>query len=209
MAHPIELETELRVALGGFGLEARTYFERQRIRGYIPDCICPVGHIRVRLCRGGLYEPVEVDEPGHWAFVVPVRVLVMATAVRDVLTALPVPIRAGDEVVVEKLIDLCAWLPGQESKTYLRIGGAEVLGAAEITRHQWTDKPLHVHQTPLEWVRNKGHGCVVLYWPAVRMLLGSVTMISVSSVAFRERIEKAMQPPKQLDVRLLPKTVAA
>ena len=113
-------------------------------------------------------------------------------------------ILAGGEIE-----DLIAFRPAEPSKWWSRKGVAQWLGSWEIGRRlvtapldidppalsspHRTDDPLHVFNTPLEWLRNGGDGCVGLVPEAFADLLNVQVPLTYEDEAHQSRVESRMR----------------
>jgi hypothetical protein len=74
--------------------------------------------------------------------------------------------------------DLLAWCPNQPSRWWLRRGSAVTLGEWAVALAETYREPLHVHQTPLDWLQHGGGGAVVLDAEAAAYRLRDIPLVA-------------------------------
>jgi len=93
------------------------------------------------------------------------------------------------------LIDLVAWRTNEPTAWLWRTGAAWALGVDAIEANSWTDAPLAIEATPLDWLRNGATGLCILNWsaPEIRTLL-RVKSISAEPAIARQLRGALMKP---------------
>lgn len=95
------------------------------------------------------------------------------------------------------LVDLVACgLQTRASRT--RTGDATVLGREWIDRARENETALLLFADPIEWLRNKRRGVVVIDWRAARHALADVPAIACSSTLLAKRVDNALRKPMQM-----------
>jgi hypothetical protein len=108
-----------------------------------------VGVARVRGDRSGtFYEP---DKGGRWAYITPICVQYADT---------PESTRPDAFPLIGNLVDLVAWHERVPERWLLRAGSAEWLGC--IGPQYWEPEPVRIWRSPLQWLRNRCAGLVLL-----------------------------------------------
>ena len=93
------------------------------------------------------------------------------------------------------LIDLVAWRTSDPRSWLWRTGAAWALNPDEIKANSWTQEPLTLHATPLDWLRASAQGLCILNWEAheIRQLL-RVKAIDAESHIARQLRGALMKP---------------
>lgn len=93
------------------------------------------------------------------------------------------------------LIDLISWQTSFPARWLWRCGAAWALGIDSIASNNWTDDPLQIFATPLDWLRGGADGLVILDWdaPEIRQLL-RVKAIQ-SDLAIAAQLRSALMKP--------------
>lgn len=83
------------------------------------------------------------------------------------------------------LIDLVAWRTNDPTAWLWRTGAAWALGVDAIRLNSWTDAPLAIDATPLDWLRNGATGLCILDWsaPEIRQLLRVKSITAEPAIA--------------------------
>jgi hypothetical protein len=93
-----------------------------------------------------------------------------------------------------ELIDLTA--TGLETRrTLTRLGVASVLGQEAIDRAKEAGTYVHIFSDPIEWLRNRCHGAVVLDWSIARFALADMPAIACATELLAARIDKELRQP--------------
>jgi hypothetical protein len=96
-----------------------------------------------------------------------------------------------------ELIDLTA--TGLATRrTVIRMGIASMLGQDAIDRATDDGTHLQVFSDPIEWLRNRCNGAVVLDWQAAGFALADVTAIACASELIAKKIDNAMRQPVRM-----------
>lgn len=96
-----------------------------------------------------------------------------------------------------ELIDLTA--TGLATRrTAIRMGVASMLGQDAIDRATDAGTHLQVFSDPIEWLRNRCNGAVVLDWQAAGFALADVTAIACASELIAKKIDNAMRQPVRI-----------
>jgi hypothetical protein len=102
------------------------------------------------------------------------------------------PVRADDS----SLIDLIAFRLETPHSFWPMSGAAAMLGQDQLERAHYYGRPLIVHETPLEWLRAKRVGVVILdwnrYWPAY---VGGLPALRTFSERFGRTLEERLKRP--------------
>jgi len=93
----------------------------------------------------------------------------------------------------ELIIDIVAFQPSKPNKWWLRLGNAVVLGLHDARLALFEEKPVFVHATPLDWLRNDCRGCVVLDWKADLLSYLPGDRILATDHATTGRLEQAFR----------------
>ncbi|WP_119417948.1 hypothetical protein [Desertibaculum subflavum] len=108
------------------------------------------------------------------------------------------PTEAGTEAVVipviegQDVVDLVGVPIDDLGRWYLRLGHGVILGAAEMTRAQRRDSPLHLHACPWHWLVSGGTGAVVLFPDDPPSDLPRRLMVDDTALA--RRLDAALNP---------------
>ena len=111
--------------------------------------------------------------------------------------AIIVPVFANDGDVVE-VVDLVAC--GLETRAIrTRCGVATVLGEQWLDLARATGDAARLYPDPVEWLRNKGHGSVLLDMRAAPFALADVPVVNwCGSESAAQQIDRAMRQPINL-----------
>lgn len=87
------------------------------------------------------------------------------------------------------LVDLIAWRSTDPARWLWRTGAAWALGLDSINENSWTDKPLSIEATPLDWLRSGATGLCILDWQAneLRKLLRVPCLSAAPAIAHQLR----------------------
>jgi len=96
-----------------------------------------------------------------------------------------------------ELIDLTATGPASR-RTVIRMGIASMLGQEAIDRATDAGTHLQVFSDPIEWLRNRCSGAVVLDWQAARFALADVLAIACVSELLAKKLDNAMRQPARI-----------
>jgi hypothetical protein len=106
--------------------------------------------------------------------------------------AIIVPVFDGGE-----LVDLTA--TGLETRrTLTRLGVASVLGQDAIDRAKDGETYVHLFADPIEWLRHRCGGAVVLDWSVARFALADLPAIACATEFLAARIDKELRQPTRV-----------
>lgn len=92
------------------------------------------------------------------------------------------------------LIDLTA--TGLASRRIAtRTGSATILGEDALDRALDRQVPLHLFRDPIEWLRHRGAGAVVLDWRTAPFVLTDLAGIACTTALLAARVDKALRQP--------------
>jgi len=80
-------------------------------------------------------------------------------------------------------------------RTATRTGLASVLGLDALERAVVHQATLHLFQDPIEWLRHRCAGAVVLDWRAAAFVLADLAAIACSTDLLAARVDKALRQP--------------
>jgi hypothetical protein len=80
-------------------------------------------------------------------------------------------------------------------RTVTRTGAASMLGQDAIDRAMDAGTHLHIFPDPIEWLRNRCNGAVVLDWRAAPFALSEVPAIACADELLTKKIDKALRQP--------------
>ena len=103
--------------------------------------------------------------------------------------AIIVPVFDGGE-----LVDLTA-TSLETRHTTTRLGVASVLGQEAIDRAWIGETCVHLFGDPIEWVRNRCRGVVVLDWSVARFALADLPAIACDTEFLAKKFDRALQAP--------------
>ena len=102
----------------------------------------------------------------------------------------------------DAVIDAIAWRAVNPARWWTRCGAADWLGASCVRASYVLETPLPIRRTPLAWLAHRGHGAVVLDWPACRLDLLDMPIIAEDSAHARE-LDRWLWPPRPPRPRVL------
>lgn len=177
MTGPLDIEAEFDRAIERTN---RTHYDRLINRGVASRTLYvnPVmfGVERIEVFEDGTYQPAPSGKP-----------------------AIVQPVCPYYEIGDLCPHDLVAWHQDDPNKWWLRLGIATLINdeAVETARH--LDRPLEVHETPLDWLRGGAEGVVILDWSChLPLWLGGANRIVAPNSDLAERIDQAFQAPHQI-----------
>ncbi|MFG0245757.1 MAG: hypothetical protein ACF8MF_06885 [Phycisphaerales bacterium JB052] len=92
--------------------------------------------------------------------------------------------------------DLIAFNPHEPTRWWARTGAAVMLNPEGVERGQHHAEPVHVHATPLDWLRAAGAGIVVLDWSGhLPLRLAGPPRLIAADLALAERLDRALNRP--------------
>lgn len=95
-----------------------------------------------------------------------------------------------------EIADLIGTDPTDPTRWWARTGAAVVLNPEAIEWGQHFAEPVHVHATPLDWLRAAGAGIVVLDWGAhLPLHMAGPPRLIAADLALAERLDKALNRP--------------
>jgi hypothetical protein len=80
-------------------------------------------------------------------------------------------------------------------RTVTRMGAASILGQDAIDRAMEAGTHLHIFPDPIEWLRNRCNGAVVLDWRSAPFALSEVPAIACANELLTKKIDKALRQP--------------
>lgn len=92
-----------------------------------------------------------------------------------------------------QLFDLVAWLP-RTGELFRRTGLADLLGPWNVSCPP-SDR-VDLYEDPASWARSNGAGVVLLDMARAWSALGHICRLTVPSVEFGNRLDRALVPPK-------------
>jgi hypothetical protein len=96
-----------------------------------------------------------------------------------------------------ELVDLTA--TGLETRrTVTRLGVASVLGQEAIDNAKDGDTYVHLFNDPVEWLRNRCRGAVVLDWSVARFALADLPAIACATEFLAARVDKELRQPTRV-----------
>ena len=103
----------------------------------------------------------------------------------------------------ECCIDILALSPEDANEWSCLTDIVPVLDPNEIARCEFLDEPLHVHASPLSWLRAGAIGTVVLDWRSALFYLSGVRRFICHDQATAKRLEQALRyPPPRFEIKL-------
>lgn len=99
-------------------------------------------------------------------------------------------------------IDIVAWQP-QANRIGLWLNRAVALGEEQILAPRLGDEALAVWRTPMDWLRARRRGIVILRPSAAFFYLRDVPSLYAENFAHAEELERVLNPPKaKTEIRL-------
>jgi hypothetical protein len=83
-------------------------------------------------------------------------------------------------------------------RTVTRYGNAAVLGQEAIDRAKDSETYVYLFSDPIEWLRNRCRGAVVLDWSVARFALADVLAIACATEFIAARIDKELRRPSHV-----------
>jgi len=80
-------------------------------------------------------------------------------------------------------------------RTVTRYGNAAVLGQEAIDHAKAADTYVHIFGDPIEWLRHRCRGAVVLDWSVARFALADLPAIACATEFLAARIDKELRQP--------------
>jgi len=107
-----------------------------------------------------------------------------------------------------RLIDLaaCTITP---RRTYSRSGNAAFVGWHAVEDAMTYKTHLHLHDSPIEWLRFAGQGAVVLDWRAARHALADLQGIICTNDLLAGHVSRALRQPLHVPQILVPEAARA
>lgn len=147
----------------------------------------PAKWLQSGACRYGLAR--ATTEGQHWQPDAAGRPLL-------VLPDCPLADPDDDRFGTVEIADLIAMDPRTPGQWWARTGAAVLLNPEAVEYGQHFGKPVHVHTTPLDWLRSAGAGIVVLDWSAhLSMHLSGPSRLIAANLPLAERLDHALNRP--------------
>ena len=110
----------------------------------------------------------------------------------------------------ECCIDILALSPEDADEWWCRTDIVPVIDPIEIARCEFLDEPLHIHASPLSWLRAGATGTVVLDWRSAPFWLSGVRRYLCHDRSTARRLERALrQPAPKFQVKLAKEPINA